>query len=349
MTLNPGDRGIDFATRPDSPGGITRNGAKFILRYSAGVNNSTPDRQFKLCGPTEVHDAVTAGCDFIANYEDGADTLVTATPQQMAEAGKADLDFWQERGYAKGAVLICSWDSAQPDPSAHDTVARNLDAYFTAQDDYYARGLYAGDVAISAMLDLHAIGYGWRAMSDSWSHNGDWYEPGSEWLAQSQKILSVSRAHIWQNGNRWYGADADEDVILRAGLPTQLSVTHAPPPAPTPTPHPAPPPVHHPTRETYVVQPGDTLSRIAAKFHLPGGWPYLAQLNHLANPNKIYPGQVIVVKGTIPMQRHTYTVQPGDTLSGIAHEFHTTWQRLAAINHLSNPNLIYPREVLVLN
>lgn len=37
-----------------------------------------------------------------------------------------------------------------------------------------------------------------------------------------------------------------------------------------------------------------------------------------------------------------YTVRSGDTLSGIAQKYGTTYQRLAQINGISNPNLIYP-------
>lgn len=36
-----------------------------------------------------------------------------------------------------------------------------------------------------------------------------------------------------------------------------------------------------------------------------------------------------------------YTVQSGDTLSGIASRYGTTWQKLQAMNGISNPNLIY--------
>jgi len=35
-----------------------------------------------------------------------------------------------------------------------------------------------------------------------------------------------------------------------------------------------------------------------------------------------------------------YTVKKGDTLSEIAEQYNTTWQRLARINHLDNPDLI---------
>lgn len=42
----------------------------------------------------------------------------------------------------------------------------------------------------------------------------------------------------------------------------------------------------------------------------------------------------------------TYTVRAGDTLSGIAAKYGTTWQALKAKNGLHNPNLIYPGQVL---
>jgi cell wall-associated NlpC family hydrolase len=43
------------------------------------------------------------------------------------------------------------------------------------------------------------------------------------------------------------------------------------------------------------------------------------------------------------------TVKRGDTLSGIAYAHHTTWQHLASINHLKNPNAIYPGQRIYLS
>ncbi|MEU9608928.1 LysM domain-containing protein [Streptomyces sp. NPDC048057] len=45
---------------------------------------------------------------------------------------------------------------------------------------------------------------------------------------------------------------------------------------------------------------------------------------------------------------HTYTVQPGDTLSRIGARFHVNWQHIALRNRIANPDLIYPGEVFVL-
>lgn len=37
-----------------------------------------------------------------------------------------------------------------------------------------------------------------------------------------------------------------------------------------------------------------------------------------------------------------YTVEPGDTLSDIAAKYDTTYQKIAELNDIENPNLIYP-------
>lgn len=43
-----------------------------------------------------------------------------------------------------------------------------------------------------------------------------------------------------------------------------------------------------------------------------------------------------------------YIVQRGDTLSGIAAKYGTTYQHLAQVNGISNPNLIYPGQKIVI-
>lgn len=47
-----------------------------------------------------------------------------------------------------------------------------------------------------------------------------------------------------------------------------------------------------------------------------------------------------------PVAFTPYTVQGGDALWSIARMYNTTWNTLAALNNLSNPNMIYPGQVL---
>lgn len=100
-----------------------------------------------------------------------------------------------------------------------------------------------------------------------------------------------------------------------------------------------------PAAQTYTVKSGDTLSGIAAKYGTT--WQALQQINGIADANKIYPGQVLRVTGSAAAPAaKTYTVRSGDTLSGIAAKYGTTWQHLQQINGIADANRIYPGQVL---
>lgn len=102
-----------------------------------------------------------------------------------------------------------------------------------------------------------------------------------------------------------------------------------------------------PSGATYVVRSGDTLSGIAAKHGT--SWQTLARINGISNPNRIYAGQRLRLPGGAPSHHapaRFYVVRSGDTLSGIASRLHTSWQHLAQINGLRNPNRIYPGQKL---
>ena len=112
------------------------------------------------------------------------------------------------------------------------------------------------------------------------------------------------------------------------------------------------------TAATYTVKAGDTLGQIAANHQTSVN--QLVQLNKLANPNLIYVGQVLTIKQATsanqsttatpakPASSATYTVKAGDTLSQIAASHGTSYQNLASLNHLSNPNEIYVGQTLKL-
>lgn len=99
-------------------------------------------------------------------------------------------------------------------------------------------------------------------------------------------------------------------------------------------------------QSTYYVQAGDTLSAIASKFGTTVS--SLVSLNHISNPNVIYVGQKIYVGEASQGQSNAYTVHAGDTLSGIAAKFGTTWKALAQRNGLANPNVIYVGQTLTI-
>lgn len=94
----------------------------------------------------------------------------------------------------------------------------------------------------------------------------------------------------------------------------------------------------------YIVKKGDTLSEIANMYNTT--YQKLAKYNNISNPNLIYPGQEI----RIPTREtdNIYIVKKGDTLSKIASMYNTTYQKLAKDNNISNPNLIYPGEKIII-
>lgn len=109
----------------------------------------------------------------------------------------------------------------------------------------------------------------------------------------------------------------------------------------------SPQPAPAPSGGSYTVKSGDTLSAIAARFGTT--WQNLQAMNGLADANRIYPGQVLRVPGGATQatpSTSSYTVRSGDTLSGIASRYGTTYQHLAQLNGISDPNKIYPGQVL---
>jgi LysM repeat protein len=145
-----------------------------------------------------------------------------------------------------------------------------------------------------------------------------------------------------------------------AGAATPIPLTPSSPPPPTPAPaatsapaaaQPAPAAVGGET--IYVVQRGDTLAKIAARYGVTV--KQIVDLNGIANPNLITPGQKLripVAASAAPPAGgqagagKTYTVQAGDTLSKIAIKYGVTVQAIQQLNNLASPDQIYTGQVL---
>ena len=124
------------------------------------------------------------------------------------------------------------------------------------------------------------------------------------------------------------------------------------------------------TYVNYVVQPGDTLGKIAAKYCTT--WNAIYNINRDtigSNPNVIQPGMVLTVPANCgtsttppasgvydrgPMTHATgtytapyYTVAWGDTLSGIGMRFGVPWQDIATANGIQG-TLIFAGQALII-
>lgn len=142
----------------------------------------------------------------------------------------------------------------------------------------------------------------------------------------------------WVKGRTYSVAQVSGNRVLLAGINSWInkadveiiSVSYAP--------------IQAPATSTYTVQSGDTLSSIAAKFGT--NYQALASLNGISNPNLIYVGQALRVNGSANAGSVYYTVRAGDNLSAIASRYGTSYQSIAALNGLANPNLIFAGQTL---
>jgi len=103
-------------------------------------------------------------------------------------------------------------------------------------------------------------------------------------------------------------------------------------------------PHSHASTSTYTVQSGDSLWGISTKYNMTVS--ELKSLNNLSS-DTITVGQVLKVSGNIVTSSKTYTVQPGDSLWGIATKNGLTVEQLKSYNHLSS-NTIQVGQVLQL-
>lgn len=97
----------------------------------------------------------------------------------------------------------------------------------------------------------------------------------------------------------------------------------------------------------YVVKRGDWLSKIAPRFGV--SLSALIRANQIRNPNLIFVGQRLKIPGnqasTTP---NIYTVRRGETLFSIAQRFRVSLSTLIKLNKISNPNLVFAGQRLVL-
>jgi len=119
---------------------------------------------------------------------------------------------------------------------------------------------------------------------------------------------------------------------------------------------------------TYVIQFGDSLSSIAARFGTTTR--ELARLNGITNPELIYYGQLLVISVGSPtpfptmavtraatqvatpvptaVTGQSYRVQPGDNLYVISLRFGVTVASIVQANNLENPNRLFVGQMLII-
>ncbi len=162
-----------------------------------------------------------------------------------------------------------------------------------------------------------------------------------------------------------------ESALIKVGQGLVIPVRLLPPATSTPTATPLVPVATATTDvnapipgNIYIVVPGDTLGRIAARFNTTIAT--LAQLNGITNPNTIYSGQRLIIPvagdgsgiGPVPSpvpatpvpvaEPTTYIVRYGDSLFNIALRYRVSVAQLVQANGITDPNRVYVGQRLVI-
>ncbi len=110
-----------------------------------------------------------------------------------------------------------------------------------------------------------------------------------------------------------------------------------------------------PSADSYIVQRGDHLMKIARELEL--NWQDLAALNDLAAPYLIMPGQVLRLPASQtaaptpnePVEApEFYTATRSESLFALAHYYGLDWLEVAALNNINFPFMLAPGQTVTL-
>ena len=304
-----------------------------ISNWQAGLNAANINADFVIAKATEGIGFVDQACDTFYQQAINAGKLVGVYhfARNSVNSAEAEVDFFINniRGYLEtpGTLFVLDWEDA-----THDVAwaKRWLDLFREK----------TGKKALIYMSESVVLSHDWSSVADA--DYGLWvaryrdnvadynYDMSNAGPAPAVKWWKFYAMWQWTSSGRldgWGGnLDCNEFYGDANTWRAYAGDASAPAPAPQPAPQPSPAPS---STDVYIVQSGDTLSHIAQLFGTT--WQQLAADNGLQNPNLIYPGQQIRVRGSVQNQnQRTYTVQRGDTLSGIAARIGKHYKALTA-------------------
>lgn len=318
-----------------------------VSSHQEGINCAAIDCDFVICKATQGTYYINPDCDRAYQTAKASGKLLGVYHYATGDNVKAEADFFLAniQGYIHEAILCLDWEN---NPNGYNPLCGTgapAKTWIKQWCDYIyektgVRPIVYGSASILAEISGNGDYGVWVAQYPNYDPTG-WQEtPWNEGAYDCAIRQYTSQGYI--NG---YSGNLD---LNKAYMTKEAWLKYANPNGETGSPTPEPVPEPQPSTVTYTVQAGDTLSGIAARYGTT--YQYLADINDIANPNLIYVGQVLTISGggASAPQQTVYTVQSGDTLSGIAAAYGTTYQHLAEINGISDPNLIYPGQRIII-
>ncbi len=309
--------GIDCATKLNSStaAGLKSQGVQYVCRY-LGDSWKTMDK-------AEAAAILNAGLNIISIWETNPTRASYFNYNKGVTDAQTASSYAQSIGQPSGSAIYFTVDY---DAQSAD-MAAILDYFAGVRqglDKNYKVGAYGSISVAETLHSSNAADYYWQTYAWSRGNRADFISIYQYKNNVTLAGVQVDFNEVTNNAGSWGNVSPQQPSNSGGSVPS----------APAPN--------------TYTVQPGDTLSGIAAKYGT--SVDALVQLNGIKNPNLIYAGQVLKLPGGAASQTaSTYTVQPGDTLSGIAARFGTTVSKLVQLNGIKDPNRIYAGQILKLS
>lgn len=318
-----------------------------VSNWQCDIDTYALDADFVVAGATWGvggfnNMCLTNGVNQAANYQLGravdSGKSIGVYHYAMGRDANAEADFFIDnvRGYVGNAVLVLDWES-QDNPQFGngvwiETWVRHVHDRTQVWPIVYVQASALGQLTsyvrehcgvwVAQYASMAATGYqetpwlygAYGEVMRQYTSNG--YVPGYA----GRLDLNYFRGERWQ-----WDAYAHGDGANVSAPETNIggNVSQSP---------------------CVVVTSGDTLSGIAER---TGLLPWQSWHGYASgNPAVIYPGETVCYGGAVAAQSNvtrTHTVVSGESLWSI---FGGDWARVASLNGLSNPNLIYPGQIL---
>lgn len=322
-----------------------------VSNWQCDIDTATVDADFIVAGATWGvggfnNTCLTNGVNQAANYQleraSNSGKSIGVYHYAMGRDANTEADFFIDniRGYVGSAVLVLDWES-QDNPSFGngawvETWVRRVHDRTRVWPIVYVQASALGQ--LSAFVRAHC-GV-WVAQYASMAVTG--YQ-GTPWLygAYGEAMRQyTSNGYVpgyagrldlnYFRGERWqWAAYARGDGVNVAASETNTGGNSGGSASQS---------------ACVVVASGDTLSGIAER---TGLLPWQSWHGYgSGNPAVIYSGETVCYGGNVvtqPDATRTYTVVSGDNLWSV---FGGDWARVASLNGLSNPSLIYPGQIL---
>lgn len=303
-----------------------------ISNWQAGIDLSKVPADFVIMKATQGTTYVSPDCDRqyqqarklgrlrgVYHYVDGS-----------GATREADYFVGHCKGYIHDAILAIDWEQEQNHAWGNYEYLKRLVRLVIERTGvkpliYAQAGIYAGVSRVAAELDCGL----WIAQYATMTATGYQEHPWNEgsYSCVIRQYTSAGKLPGWSVNLDLNKAYIDANAWAKYANPTGQAAAK---PQPTPAPAPA----------------RKSLDAVAAEV-IAGKWGNgMDRVNRLRAAGYDPTAVQAKVNERMKPPARTYTVRPGDTLSGIAARYGTTYIELARKNGIANPNVIYPGQTI---